>query len=423
MQDREEFPFSDFAPRSFHDPPDFRDFVERAPAVFTLTLCPPEANFALALQFVEMASCDAEPRVTLAATWQDGIFLLLPLVNDIFVHTPLPKGGRIFLMSDRVDLKIVRAWAVRLGKSEEHIARLIKAGIKSPKLLKKAGKPVRALPYRYPRTNEGPPLTAGAIGRVPPRPSGYVVYDLGRKRPSKSSVIGKFDELLGTKGSAREKLLQRIIAELTSREIATSEEQAVIIAVEVMGKAKTRRCSWQEALRKVVTRRNENSHKRERNEHALPPLKAFDRIQVLEVKRAVERLHKFAKQDELGEWSTSGHKAIYIPAIRKWQSVLRKFLRELARSLDPKGPKELQSWSQARFASELGMSVDTYRKFLKRSGLSKYSAPIRQIHRKRVRVVNLRSGGVEALDTASLHSERGDKHRTRPMRSAEFWTD
>lgn len=391
--------------------------------MFPPPFCPPEANFSFSFHLVEMASCDAETRVTLAVTWQDGVFLLLPLGDDVFAHTPLAKGGRIFLMSGDLNPEIVGAWAARLGKSQKQIERLIRAGIRQPGLLEASCKPARALPNRYPRPNEGPALAVGVVGRVPPKANNYVAYDLGRRRPTKSSAIGRLDELLGTKSSAREKTFHRIIAELVDRGLAPSEERAVFLAADVMAEAKKRRWSWQEALRQVIRREGITLGERRRVRKVLPPLHAFDRIENFKVRKAVRRLHEFASKDALGEWSTSSYKAIYIPRIRKWQTALRKFLRELARSLDPVRPREPQTWGQPKFAAELGMSVSAYRKFLKRSGLARFSSLIQLIHRKRFRAVGLGSGDEETLDSVALHGERGNKHRSRPMRSSEAWGD
>jgi len=241
-------------------------------------------------------------------------------------------------MPQSPDPKIVREWALRLGKDRSHIRRLIKSG---------------KLENRYPRPNEGPPVPPALKGKVPVARN-YVEIRVGqRNKLSEKSLVGRLDKVLGREGSERERIWQRVFAIFDDPELTSNQAEAASAGFEVMAAWAKKPSQLHEilaaALERCRRRINQQAKESGKKPHARasPPLK----------RSFPARSRSFAA-DRITGLSESD-----LRRVQTFAKVMQKAMDNANR--DPKAEK----WTQGRIAQELGLSTSGYRKFLQRVGL------------------------------------------------------
>jgi hypothetical protein len=245
-------------------------------------------------------------------------------------------------MPQSPDAKIVSEWALRLDKDKSQIRRLIKSG---------------KLENRYPRPNEGPPLTQGLRSKIPVQPNYVEVNVAQRNRPPSKSLAGRLDATLGKDDSARQKLWHKLLALFNDRELTANQLEAFYIAFEVMAKsAKSPRqlaTILREALQKAYRRMHGPLRKKSRN------------TELAKVKKAGEAVLRGFVAEELEHLSERDLKRL-----RQYARISREVTRTAL--LGRRVPRD-KKWTQERIAKNLGLSKSGYRKFLHRMGMDKAS--------------------------------------------------
>ena len=246
--------------------------------------------------------------------------------------------------------KFVREWALRLGKDPSQIRRLIKIG---------------RLENRYPRPNEGLPVTADLKGKIPVRRD-YVEVDVGqRKRASKKSLAGRLEAIMGGAGSDRETLWGNVFATFDARDVTKDEVEAFEEAFDVMRRAGSCRekleellTSRMESARRRVQKNDKTSRLRRRKRRPTDVKKHFER---LPRKFLVSRIHEMSERD-----------------VRHTKRLFRIISRLFAEEASGREP----DWTQDEVAYRMPMSKSGLRKFLKRTGLENIFGEISKERRR-----------------------------------------